>query len=238
MPRIFTKINKKNELEVLPVRIAKDIRDAKFKKLPPILMKPPFLTIIQAPVRSGKSNLIMWLVYKWYYHIFDEIIYISPTIQNDKTLKYLYKDKTIIKVNENLEDLDSILSIIVDEQNEIDEEDRDHKLIVLDDCLGFLNKSLAHLCSRYRHYKLSIIITSQSFRSVPVICRVNSSQYILFRTNNKKELAKLEEEFSGNFPSFMDLYNRGTQEKYSFLYLDNEKIEAHRNFTELLYKKD
>jgi len=67
---------------------------------------------------------------------------------------------------------------------------------------------------------------------------VNSSQYILFRTNNKKELAKLEEEFSGNFPSFMELYNRGTQEKYSFLYLDNEKIEAHRNFTELLYKKD
>jgi len=45
-----------NTLEILPVKIPK--HKDKFK-LPDELPKPPFLLTIQAPVRSGKSNLIM-----------------------------------------------------------------------------------------------------------------------------------------------------------------------------------
>jgi len=223
-------------LKILPVKIKKEKNE--FKKLPSILPKPPFLLTLQAPVRSGKSNLIMNMVYRWYKPIFDEIIFISPTVKNDKTCKMLYKDKDIIKMDENLDnDLDMILNEIVEQQNETVEEDRKHILIILDDCLGFLKQGLANLCSRYRHYKISMIITSQSFRSIPVITRCNSSHYILFSTHNKKELDKLEEEFSGNFPQFLNLYKKATEDKYAFLYMDMENIKAYKNFTDLLYEK-
>lgn len=225
-----------NSLKILPVKVKKEKNE--FKKLPSILPRPPFLLTVQAPVRSGKSNLIMNMIYRWYKPVFDEIIFISPTVKNDKTCKMLYNDDDIIKIDENLEeDLDMILSEIVNQQNETSEDERKHILIILDDCLGFLKKGLANLCSRYRHYKISLIITSQSFRSIPVITRCNSSHYILFRTNNKKELDKLEEEFSGNFLNFIDLYKEATNEKYSFLYLDMENIKAYQCFTRLLFKK-
>ena len=51
-------------------------------------------------------------------------------------------------------------------------------------------------------------------------------------------LNKLEEEFGGNFPNFTDLYDKGTKEKYSFLYLDQEKIIARKNFKDILYEKN
>ena len=91
--------------------------------------------------------------------------------------------------------------------------------------------------SKYRHWKLSLIVTSQSFRALPIICRSNATGYIIFRTHNKKEFAKMEEEFEGNFPDFIDLYKDATNEKYSFLYLDQEKIRAFENFDSLLYEK-
>ncbi len=229
-----------SNLDIYPVKIKNDKCDKKIKKLPKELMKPPFLLIIQAPVRSGKSCLIMNLVYQWYKKIFDEIIFVSPTVKNDKTLRVLYEDDDIIKIDDDLDNgaINEIIEQLIEEQNELEDDEREHKLLVLDDCLGFLKQKLAYLCSRFRHYKISICISSQSFRSIPLICRVNSSAYILFRTHNKKELNKLDEEFSGNFPSFLDLYEKATKNKYSFLYLDNENIIARENFKKILYKKD
>tara|TARA_R100000789_G_scaffold99989_2_gene108259 strand:- start:59 stop:751 length:693 start_codon:yes stop_codon:yes gene_type:complete len=229
-----------NKLEIYPVNIKNHKCDKKLKHIPTELPKPPFLLIIQAPVRLGKSCLIMNLIYRWYKKVFDEIIFVSPTVKNDKTLKVLYKDDDIIKIDEDLDNgaIDDIIDNLIEEQNDLDDDEREHKLLVLDDCLGFLKQKLAYLCSRFRHYKISICISSQSFRSIPLICRVNSSAYILFRTHNKKELSKLDEEFSGNFPNFLELYEKATKEKYSFLYLDNENIIARKNFNEILYKKD
>ena len=114
-------------------------------------------------------------------------------------------------------------------------------LIVIDDCLGLI-KSVGHsyfsnLCSKYRHWKLSLIITSQNFRSVPITCRYNASGYVLFATKNQKEYTKIEEELSGNFPNFAEMFSTATDEKYSFLFLDMEKIKAYRKFEELLYEK-
>ena len=226
-----------SKIEIFPIRMKECKADKKLKDIPSELPKPPFLIVVQAPVRSGKSCLVMNLIYRWYKKVFDEIIFISPTVKNDKTLKALYEDDDVIKLDKDLEGIDDFLAEIVKEQNETDEDEREHKLIVLDDCLGFLKKGLSFLCSRYRHFKLSIIITSQNFRSIPLICRVNSSAYILFRTHNKKELDKLYDEFSGNFPNFIELYNKATHDKYSFLYLDNEKIEARKNLTDVLYRK-
>ena len=76
----------------------------------------------------------------------------------------------------------------------------------------------------------------QSYRSLPPVCRANSSAYIIFKTNNDKEYEKMEDEFSGNFP-FDEVYEYATETRYNFLYINLEQIKCYKNFEELIYEK-
>jgi len=236
-------------LKVLPVKKLPDPSKEKKRPLDPRLPGAiegggfkPFLMVISAPVRSGKTNLLVNILYNknFYYKHFDEIMFISPTIENDETGKVIMKDDKIVKLTENLKEIDLILEAIVELQKAKDGDERGHTLIILDDCLGLIKNQgqsyFATLCSKYRHFKLSIIITTQNFRAIPITCRYNATAYIIFKTNNKKELMKMEEELDGNFP-FLELYAEATAERYNLLYLSLEKIEAYKNFDELLYEK-
>jgi len=239
------------DLEILPVKKI-DEKDAKkgTVKLNPILPGAteagglkPFLLVIQAPVRSGKTNLIINLLYNQHFSykkFYEEIIYISPTIENDDTGKAIMKDEDIVKITERLDSLDLILESIVEIQKGKLKEDRTNTLIVLDDCLGLIRtlgqSYFSTLCSKYRHWRISLWITTQNFRALPPTCRYNATSYIIFRTNNRKELTKMEEEFEGNFP-FFEIYTMATKEKYNFLYLNMEEIQGFRNFKELIYQK-
>ena len=242
----------KGNLKVLPVKKLPD--DSSVGKKKPLDTRlpgatesggfKPFLMVITAPVRSGKSNLLVNLIFNknfGYRNYFDEIMYISPTIANDDTGRAIMEDDKIIKITEGLDQLDLILESIVEIQRAKEKEDRGHTLLILDDCLGLIktigNSYFASLCSRYRHYKLSIVVTTQNFRSVPVTCRYNATAYIIFKTNNRKELKKMTEELDGNFP-FLEIYNKATDARYDFLYLNQETIKAYKNFDELLYEKD
>ena len=225
-----------NKLQILPV---KTFENRSIKSIPYPLQQPNFLMVIVGPCRSGKGVYLMNLLLNknlGYREHFDNIIYISPTLPSDKTGKILYKDDDITKITDNLEHLNDILRVIVDDQKESEES----LLVVIDDCLGLLgsnNSYFSTLCSKYRHYNMSLIVTTQNFRSVPLICRSNASAYVLFKSHNKKEIEKLEEELGGQYDRFLDLYNKGTDEKYSFLYLDTEKVTAWKKYDELLYEK-
>lgn len=226
-----------NKLQILPV---KTFENRSIKSIPYPLQQPNFLMIIVGPCRSGKGVYLMNILLNknlGYRDYFDNIIYISPTLPSDKTGKILYKDDDITKITDNLEHLNDILRVIVEDQKESSEESL---LVVIDDCLGMLGSNGSYfstLCSKYRHYNMSIIVTTQNFRSVPLICRSNASAYVLFKSHNKKEIEKLDDELGGMFPSFLDLYKKATDKKYSFLYLDTEKVSAWRNYDELLFEK-
>ena len=68
------------------------------------------------------------------------------------------------------------------------------------------------------------------------LLRNNLTGAMILKTQNMKELDKMEEEFSG-FPEFLDMYEYATREPYGFLYLNLEKDFAMKNFSEVLYKK-
>jgi hypothetical protein len=200
----------------------------------------PFLMTVVAPVRSGKTTFVVGLIYMIYKDIFEEIMYISPTIENDDTGWAVMQDEEIIKITENLTEIDLILESIVEIQKAKPKDKRQHTLIVLDDMLGLLKNQgqsyFASLCSKYRHWKISIIVSVQSYRSLPPICRANSTAYIIFKTHNDKEHEKMVDEFSGNFP-FDEVYEYATEERYNFLYLNLEQVKAYKNFEELIYEK-
>lgn len=230
------------ELEILPVKqITDEKTNKKLEKLHPNLPKPPFLGICQGSVRSGKSNLTMNLIYnkEFYRGFFDRIIYISPTVNNDKTLEFLAADDDIIKIDENLDNIDEVFKQIITDKKE-DEDLKDEQwLFILDDMLGLIPHKgfISSYATRFRHNKTSLIFLCQNFRSIPPIIRVNSGWYLIWRTSNKKEYLKMLEEFSSVFPDFDKLYEEATDKPYNFLYLDLKNIKAYHNFNELLWEK-
>lgn len=230
-----------SSLEILAVKNIKEKNASHGKPLHPNLLKPPFLLCMSAPPKSGKSVVIMNLIYNlnFYHGAFENILWFSPTVANDKTTRIVMEDDKITKIHENLDLLDDLLDALVKVQKQKAEQGQaKHMLIIIDDCLGFIGKSLMNLCTRYRHNLISIIITGQAFRSLPRQIRVCAGGYIIFKTHNKKDLASMEEEFSGNFKNFLDLYNEATKRKHNFLFLDMEDIRAFHNFTDLLWSKD
>jgi hypothetical protein len=224
-------------LDILKVKSLTEY-DKRFKMLHKHLLKPPFVGVINGTVRTGKSTILMNLIYNknFYRQLFDKIIFISPTVQNDVTLTHLYEDEEVIKINEGLDQIDNIFKKLIETKQEDEDEKQAFYLIILDDCLGFIkpHSYVSHLCSRYRHFKISMIFTSQNFRSIPNIIRANASFYLLFNTTNKKEYNKYLEEFSGVFKDFDQLYAEATFKPYNFLCLDLRNIHAFHNFDKKL----
>ncbi len=226
--------------KILKVK-SKDEAQIRFKHIKSPLLKPPFIGVINGSVRSGKSNILINMIYndEFYKDSFDKIIFISPTVNNDITLKHLSEDEDVLKIDSDLENLDDILRTIVETKEKDEEELNKYYLIVMDDCLGFIKQRsyVSFLCTRYRHYKLSLIFTTQNFRSIPNIIRQNATFYLIFRTTNKKEEAKYCDEFSSIFDKWEELYEIETKEPYSFLYLDLRNCCAYKNFEKEISSK-
>ena len=91
---------------------------------------------------------------------------------------------------------------------------------------------------KYRHFRLSLIVTTQSFKHIPNVARYNATAYVIMETHNKKQFIAMEEELSGNFPNYAELYKEATRERYSFLYLDMEELRAYKRFEKLLWSRD
>ena len=233
-------------LEVLKVKDIKTKVHKLDKKLKDPLPKHAFLMLLIAPPRSGKSALIANLIANPNFYngveYWDNIYYCSPTQDFDNTnKKYLKKMDNVIQISEHsdLVHLESILKDIIDKQKELDEkkEEKERILIILDDCVGYMdkNEALANLCTRYRHYGISIIITSQQYRKIPLIIRNCAGHIIFFKLNNSKELDKIDSEFGENYSDeFVKLAHHCTDKKYDFCYLNNEEMKVYHKFDTLV----
>ena len=228
-----------SNLRVLPVKKLKNTKPR--KQIAKGLPIPPFCWNLLAPVRSGKSNFACNILFnsRWGYdEFFDKKYYISPTVLNCKTCWAIREDPEITLITDNLDELDEILQAIVEEQKEEDPDDLPHTLVVLDDCLGYLNKGHDNLCSRFRHLNLSIITMSQQFRKFGVVNRANSDYWNIWKMNSNKELMKMDEEFENIFKGFRKYYEIATKKKYDFLFVDMKEMELKHNFGKILFKQD
>lgn len=214
-------------LDVVPIAVLKKNSSSK-EPLP----RHPFLWSVVAPPRSGKSTLIANVImnrrygYKW-----DMIAIISPTAAHDETYKYV-REKAGVVIYPTPADIDHIIPLLCESQEKDD--CREKMLVIIDDCVGYMNGAVEKIASRYRHYNMSVLVASQQFRKLPPTVRTCSNYWCLYQTHNMKEVSKLDEEFSGQFPGFMKLYNKATKEKHSFLFLDISTDQAFQNFTDKL----
>ena len=231
-------------LEVLKVKDVKGKTHPLDSKLHEALPRHAFLQLIIAPPRSGKTNLLMNILFNENYYkadkYWDTIYYISPTQLFDKTCKhYLPKMENIVQISqvEDIINLETILQHIIDGQKKLFKkgDDMERIFIILDDCVSYL-KPIAVLATKYRHHNLSIAVVSQNFRSIPLMIRNCANSVIVFHLNNMKEVEKINDEYGENFlKDFIPLLLAHTEKKYSFVHINNENMCLYSGFDTIIH---
>ena len=184
------------------------------------------LLLMISPVKTGKTTILnsLLLSEKCYgQYFFDDVQIISNTIANDVTARFM---KKAFNVHDHYSD--EIIDKIVKRQYDAPEKDRYEMALLLDDCLGSIKREskINHLCSRYRHANIKLlVISSQKFKgSVSPVVRSNATDVIIGSPfPNQKELLAIAEEYGDNFggaDNFLKHYYMATPNRYDFCYLD------------------
>lgn len=178
------------------------------------------LLCMLSPRNTGKSTIISNLFLNPNFYgeeFFDEVYIISPTINVDRTSRHLAKRFTTFD-NYSPE----VIQGIVRSQLAFDEDDRPEIALVLDDCVGLMDKEIANLCTRSRHYNIKLlVISSQKFRgALDPIIRANITDLIVGSPfPNQREISAISEEFGDMFggpDNWIELYRKATPKKYDF----------------------
>jgi hypothetical protein len=189
------------------------------------LLRPPFLMVVSAGVRSGKSVLIANLVYRknYYRGIFKRIFLISPTAHADPTFKAFVDDPNCeVHAPSSREEFSASVEHIQKTAAELGPEEGPF-LIVADDCAAFVRNgdALCQLATKYRHWGFSMIVSAQYYRMLPPVIRANTTALVLFEVKNSKERTAVFEENASTFGDRLEhVYNETMSKPYSFLVLD------------------
>ena len=174
---------------------------------------------------------------------FQEIYYLSPSQNYDATTRFvLPKLDNVMQIDDvdTLENADVIIRSIMKAQAADPPEDRKKVLIILDDMAGTLekNKQLQKLCTKYRHYCISIICSVQHYKSLPPMIRTSMTAFIHFNIPNERDYFKMCEEIHCRFPHGEEMGRLATEKRYNFAFINMEKAEFYHNFDTLLYSRD
>ena len=208
------------------------------------------LLLMISPVKTGKSTIISNLLLSdlcYGQDFFDDVQIISNTIKNDVTSRFLNKAFNVYDYYS-----DAIIEGIIDRQKSFDKADQPEMALILDDCLGSIKREskINHLCSRYRHFNLKLlVISSQKFKgSVSPIVRANATDVIVGSPfPNQKELEAIGLEYGdlfGGVDNWLKHYRIATPNKYDFCYMDLQSNPPlmYSNFEKLVltggYKTD
>lgn len=230
----------KKDLTILKVKDNTQY-DKRFDTIDERLPKPPFRMLITAPSGSGKSVVIQNLLFNdnFYHNYFDHIVFISPTLYEDKTAQHLFKIQESdekLQLSDDVDNMDSIIDNLLKYQHENNEEN-EHIILILDDCVGIIKSTsmITNKIMSLRHYRISVIIVTQYYRAIPPKIRENCNAYLFFANNSHKEVEKITEEIGARFPNFKYYLDGATAEPFSFLYIKSDKKQLYKKFDEVLY---
>ena len=217
-------------------------------------IKPPhmnrcFTCVVSGRPNSGKSMLVThWLKSSpakgGYKKCFDSVIMVMPpssrkALDGGKIMDALDQDKVFDEMTEDT--CETIQGIVESTKEEGDEEDDDYfSLLILDDVQSSLRNREVEKCLRgwlanYRHLNLCVVVCVQSYIALSNPCRDLFRCLIQFQTPNKKELARIHEEWCGGMTAdeFRDLLKYVFDRRYNFLFVDRQEQTFCKNFNRL-----
>ena len=96
---------------------------------------------------------------------------------------------------------------------------------------------IKELFIRCRKLNISLVFITQSYFSVPKQIRLNSTNYLIMKIHNKRELQNIAISHSAdiNYKDFMKIYRKCTKKACSFLTIDiTLPVDNHLGFRKYL----
>jgi hypothetical protein len=178
----------------------------------------------------------------------DYFILVSPTAQNDPSQAELLKWADEYYENFTPQIFSDIKELQESKRNEYDSDDEEEEepfqiLLYINDLIGdkTLGRELNLFLPKMRHYNVNLILSLQALKTKTTspIVRSNMTHLICSKVMSEKQLASLDEEYTGSFGGkFKELYTYATAGRYDFLYLNLKDRVAHKCFIEKLYHGD
>ena len=237
---------------IYPLKVDDDKLGEEEKDIIPNLVH---FNVMLGKIRSGKSVLLqnLYLSNRFYGDEYQIKILISPSVHNDVQMKHMVEnfDYVFDEYSEDL--LEHILDMI-----KMDEEDNRY-LLVMDDIMGdkgFIMKkqgkqdAFSRMITKYRHIgsetlgtegRLAICLTCQLYKFLTNTIRQNIQGFHIMGSFPESELKKVAEDYSfigGSQKEFLDIFKRSRKDPFDFLYINIPRLEAYRNYDELLWSSD
>lgn len=194
------------------------------------------LILICGKRNSGKSQLLRYIVSeeKDKYH---QIYLFCPTEKINSFYEGIIKPENIF--NEYDENWTNTLMDKLSKINgNVKQEDAKHVLLILDDCCSDTNfrqsPSFKILCTRGRHFKLSLIITSQYLRQLAPVSRSNADWILVSQMNSQSNKILADEFLHGTLTKkeFISMYYKATS-NYGFLVINNNCAKKNDDVNEI-----
>ena len=176
-------------------------------------------------------------------------IYLYPKDLSESKYKHLIRNRK----NAGIKHLNNSKAFI-DCSNTMDDvyENIDHYnlnrkrkvLIVFDDMIADImtNKKFQSIIKesfiRCRKINISLVFITKSYFSLPKDVRLNSTNYLIMKTNNKRELQNIAINHSAgiDYKDFIKIYRKCTKEPYNFLTIDTTQLSTNTlRFRKILF---
>ena len=197
--------------------------------------------LISAPMGSGKSSFIHSIMTasgknKVFKGIFDEVQYATPLEVFESEENHPFKNHSPSRLHHDL--TDATFNKIVEDCIRV-KKDGGNSCLIIDDFSEQLKVkkvalNLKKLIFKHRHYKLNIILTTLTLKSLPKDLRSLLDVVILFKPKSLNEIQGFTEEIFGlTIKEAKTLFDYVFDKPYQFLFYNSRTHTYYKNFNKL-----
>ena len=198
-------------------------KNKKFKQLFPYMPNDTFRMLICGNSGCGKTNLLFHMLIDPLLY-YDEIHLYAKNLEQEKYQELMKRMNRISR--ETGYDILSVSNDIIIPINNLPYEDN-QKIIIFDDYVCEKNqREIVDYFIQGRHKNCSVIYLSQSFYKTPKDIRLNCSHFCIFKFPSSRERNLISSELGVD----KEKYNKATEGKYHFLYVDKPRKKVKGNF--------
>ena len=202
-----------------------DDENSDFVQLHNFMPDRSFRMLICAPSGSGKTNLLLDMIYRLLYY--DKIYLYTRNLQQSK-YKHLLKKFDPISQKCGYDVIEASNDEIIPLT---DLSDDNQKLVIFDDFLNTGRKNdeqIRDYFTNSRNKNCSCIYLSQSYYNTDKTIRLNSSYYCIYDFPSSNERSMICRELGIN----KNDYTKATKDPFSFMYVDKVRKFNAKNFNE------